>query len=269
MSNSDETQAQAIVAVGDSCPPNVDIGGRNAQTQQQQQQQQTVQLVNSSNLDDDSLNNYCRAQPQQQPNNALIIGEIPLPASASATKINIKCVDSFASLNQHQLQQQQQQQQQTPFIIVPYSLIEATKPQQQQQQQQQQQAHHHVPIDSSLSSAKQTSDAAALDADSGSKSTVAVLEVQSQKQLQSLSSAGLDVSGGSGGGGGGGGGGAEDIAPPREQWAHKIEFLLAIIGFSVDLGNIWRCERPLSLSLSLTILRSIIAFGMFVFVVVS
>lgn len=28
----------------------------------------------------------------------------------------------------------------------------------------------------------------------------------------------------------------------REQWTRKTEFLLAIIGFSVDLGNIWRCE---------------------------
>ena len=28
----------------------------------------------------------------------------------------------------------------------------------------------------------------------------------------------------------------------REQWNRKIEFLLAIIGFSVDLGNIWRCN---------------------------
>lgn len=27
----------------------------------------------------------------------------------------------------------------------------------------------------------------------------------------------------------------------REQWTRKTEFLLAIIGFSVDLGNIWRC----------------------------
>lgn len=28
----------------------------------------------------------------------------------------------------------------------------------------------------------------------------------------------------------------------REQWSRKTEFLLAIIGFSVDLGNIWRCN---------------------------
>ncbi len=34
-------------------------------------------------------------------------------------------------------------------------------------------------------------------------------------------------------------GGLEPVA--REQWARKTEFLLAIIGFSVDLGNIWRC----------------------------
>ncbi len=30
--------------------------------------------------------------------------------------------------------------------------------------------------------------------------------------------------------------------PVREQWTRKTEFLLAIIGFSVDLGNIWRCK---------------------------
>ena len=34
----------------------------------------------------------------------------------------------------------------------------------------------------------------------------------------------------------------EKILPEREQWARKTEFLLAIIGFSVDLGNIWRCK---------------------------
>ncbi len=33
-----------------------------------------------------------------------------------------------------------------------------------------------------------------------------------------------------------------DAPIKREQWDHKVEFLLAIIGFSVDLGNIWRCE---------------------------
>ena len=27
-----------------------------------------------------------------------------------------------------------------------------------------------------------------------------------------------------------------------EKWSRKTEFLLAIIGFSVDLGNVWRCE---------------------------
>lgn len=29
-------------------------------------------------------------------------------------------------------------------------------------------------------------------------------------------------------------------AGDRETWAKKAEFLLAIIGFSVDLGNVWR-----------------------------
>lgn len=27
---------------------------------------------------------------------------------------------------------------------------------------------------------------------------------------------------------------------PRETWNQKIEFLLAVIGFAVDLGNVWR-----------------------------
>lgn len=27
---------------------------------------------------------------------------------------------------------------------------------------------------------------------------------------------------------------------PRETWSKKIEFLLAVIGFAVDLGNVWR-----------------------------
>ena len=26
----------------------------------------------------------------------------------------------------------------------------------------------------------------------------------------------------------------------RESWGHKFEFLLAIVGFAVDLGNVWR-----------------------------
>lgn len=26
----------------------------------------------------------------------------------------------------------------------------------------------------------------------------------------------------------------------RDRWASKIEFLLAVIGYAVDLGNIWR-----------------------------
>lgn len=30
----------------------------------------------------------------------------------------------------------------------------------------------------------------------------------------------------------------EDV--PRETWAKKVEFLLAVIGFAVDLGNVWR-----------------------------
>lgn len=28
--------------------------------------------------------------------------------------------------------------------------------------------------------------------------------------------------------------------PVRESWSKKVEFLLAVIGFAVDLGNVWR-----------------------------
>lgn len=34
----------------------------------------------------------------------------------------------------------------------------------------------------------------------------------------------------------------------REQWNRKTEFLLAIIGFSVDLGNVWRCNEKNNLN---------------------
>ena len=34
----------------------------------------------------------------------------------------------------------------------------------------------------------------------------------------------------------------EEKSTEREKWSRKTEFLLAIIGFSVDLGNVWRCK---------------------------
>lgn len=42
--------------------------------------------------------------------------------------------------------------------------------------------------------------------------------------------------------GGGGGGSNNKMKPlkPRENWANNFEFLLAVIGFAVDLGNVWR-----------------------------
>jgi len=29
-------------------------------------------------------------------------------------------------------------------------------------------------------------------------------------------------------------------SPPRDLWTNKIEFLLSVIGYVVDLGNVWR-----------------------------
>ena len=49
-----------------------------------------------------------------------------------------------------------------------------------------------------------------------------------------------------GGGGGGGGGGKAskgEIGPyeeERDTWGKKIDFLLSVVGFSVDLANVWR-----------------------------
>lgn len=32
----------------------------------------------------------------------------------------------------------------------------------------------------------------------------------------------------------------DDDAQPRETWSKKIDFLLSVVGFSVDLANVWR-----------------------------
>ena len=33
---------------------------------------------------------------------------------------------------------------------------------------------------------------------------------------------------------------SQNSLPPREDWGHKADFLLAVIGYAVDLSNVWR-----------------------------